>query len=175
MEDRVKELNHKLREKAENLHTWKSATTSTTLSIGPGTNVATTPAIANEGWVFNSFHHVRDFSVMNTVRFNWQESPSKHPEVKVESKLTIFCGAPQSNILRCIIGTAGPWSAYPTRKSLLPPLLMERQYRQVKLYFLILMPSAWSLKEREKYNKFQQWRSCEAKNGIVKQNENMIS
>ncbi|KAK3780210.1 hypothetical protein RRG08_010604 [Elysia crispata] len=37
IEDRVKELNHKLQEKPENLHSYNSTTASMTLSTGPGT------------------------------------------------------------------------------------------------------------------------------------------
>ena len=47
-EDLAKEPNHKVQEKAENLHTCNSITTSTTLSTGPGINV-TTPAVVDEG------------------------------------------------------------------------------------------------------------------------------
>ena len=86
----MKELNHKLQEKTQNLHTGNSTTTSTTLSTGPGTNTTTTPAAAAaEGCVFNSIHHAKDLSTVNSIHPHWEGSPIKHPEMKVENKSTI--------------------------------------------------------------------------------------
>ena len=89
MEDRVKELNHKLQEKPENLHSCNSTTTSMTLSTGLGTSVNIYVG-AYEDWVFNIIHHARDAA-----------------------------------------------------------LLMWTQFRQVKLWFLILIPHAFCLELRE--------------------------
>ena len=87
MEDRVREPNYKLQVE-ENLHACNLTTTSTTLLTGPSTNVTTSPAADDAGWVFHNVHHVRDLSAVDSIHPNWQGSPIKHPKMKVEKKST---------------------------------------------------------------------------------------
>ena len=150
------------------MHTCNSATTCMTLSTGPSTNITTTPAAAPEGWVLNSIDHARDLSLAILSTPTDRELPVKHPVMKVENKsiaLELQGPSAQGHLLNSwTLVNLFNW------KSWFPLVIAGEAVLTSQTGFFFLMPCAffWS---REKYYKFQQWRTYEAKNDVIKQNK----
>ncbi|GFS03758.1 metabotropic gamma-aminobutyric acid receptor [Elysia marginata] len=116
MEERMRELNHKLQEKTKNLRGTTSIPTPTTavsISTGPVTTTTATrmhavaaAAATTEGGsggtdsIFSSAHQTQNLSTVNIAHPHWEGSPIKHPELNAvgnKSMIAVELHSPTSS------------------------------------------------------------------------------